>query len=38
LLAQCVGAIVLARVVESERTRQEILASSRRVVEKMHKG
>jgi TetR/AcrR family transcriptional repressor of nem operon len=38
LLAQCIGAIVLARVIESERTRQEILASSRRVVEKMHKG
>ncbi|CAN5867976.1 TetR/AcrR family transcriptional regulator [soil metagenome] len=38
LLAQCIGAIVMARVVESERTRQEILASSRRVVEKMHRG
>lgn len=34
LIAQCVGAIVLARAVESERTRQEILASSRRFVEK----
>lgn len=38
LLAQCVGAIVMARVVETERTRQEILASSRRVVEKMNRG
>ena len=35
LLAQCVGAIVLARVVVSERTRQEILASSRRFVGKV---
>jgi AcrR family transcriptional regulator len=34
LLAQCIGAIVMARVVESDRTRQEILASSRRSVEK----
>jgi AcrR family transcriptional regulator len=34
LIAQCVGAILLARVVESERTRQEILASSRRFLEK----
>jgi len=33
LIAQCVGALVLARVVESERTRQEILASSRRFLE-----
>jgi hypothetical protein len=33
LIAQCVGAIVLARVVESERTRQEILASSRRFLQ-----
>lgn len=30
LIAQCVGAIMLSRVVESERTRQQILASSRR--------
>ncbi len=36
LLAQCIGAIVMARVVETERTRQEILASSRRVVEKLN--
>ncbi|CAM5788897.1 TetR/AcrR family transcriptional regulator [Rhizobacter fulvus] len=34
LLAQCVGAIVMARVIESERTRQEILAASRRSVER----
>jgi TetR/AcrR family transcriptional repressor of nem operon len=34
LIAQCVGALVLARVVESERTRQEILASSRRFLER----
>jgi len=38
LIAQCIGAIVMARVVESERTRQEILASSRRTVEKMQRG
>lgn len=31
LLSQCVGALMLARVVESERTRQEILAANRRV-------
>ncbi|CAB3752852.1 TetR family regulatory protein [Burkholderia paludis] len=30
LIAQCVGALVLARSVESERTRKEILAASRR--------
>ncbi len=30
LIAQCVGALVIARAVESERTRKEILASSRR--------
>ena len=34
LIAQCVGALVVARAVESERTRQEILASSRRFLEK----
>lgn len=34
LIAQCVGAVMLARVVESERTRQEILSSSRRFLEK----
>jgi TetR/AcrR family transcriptional regulator, transcriptional repressor for nem operon len=30
VVAQCVGALLLARTVESERTRREILASSRR--------
>lgn len=30
VIAQCVGALVLARAVESERTRKEILAASRR--------
>ena len=33
LLAQCVGAVLLARVVESERTRREILAANRRIAE-----
>jgi AcrR family transcriptional regulator len=36
LMAQCIGAIVMARVVESERTRQEILASTRRSIDKTH--
>lgn len=36
VMAQCIGAIVMARVVESERTRQEILASTRRSIEKNH--
>ena len=31
LIAQCVGALVLSRAVESERTRKEILAASRRL-------
>jgi TetR/AcrR family transcriptional regulator, transcriptional repressor for nem operon len=30
VIAQCVGALLLARVVQSERTRKDILASSRR--------
>lgn len=30
VMAQCVGALLLARTVETERTRKEILASSRR--------
>lgn len=30
VIAQCVGALVVARAVESERTRKEILAASRR--------
>lgn len=34
LIAQCVGALVLARAVESERTRKEILAASRRFLDK----
>ncbi|MEX3968737.1 TetR/AcrR family transcriptional regulator [Paraburkholderia sp. EG286B] len=34
LIAQCVGAIVIARVVESETARKEILASSRRFLAK----
>ena len=36
LIAQCVGALVLSRAVESERTRKEILASSRRFIDKTH--
>src|SRR5205823_2485536 len=36
LIAQCVGALLLARVAESERTRQEILASRRRFPDKAH--
>lgn len=32
VMAQCVGALLLARTVESERTRREILASSRRLL------
>jgi TetR/AcrR family transcriptional repressor of nem operon len=35
VMAQCVGALILARVVESEATRQEILASSRRSVQSL---
>ena len=39
LLAQCIGAVVMARAVESERGRQEILAANRRAVEKAwHEG
>ena len=34
LIAQCVGALVLACAVESERTRKEILAASRRFLDK----
>jgi TetR/AcrR family transcriptional regulator, transcriptional repressor for nem operon len=34
LIAQCVGAIPLARVVESDRTRAEILAASRAFLDK----
>jgi len=35
LIAQCVGAIVLARAVESEATRREILSSSRRFLDQV---
>jgi TetR/AcrR family transcriptional regulator, transcriptional repressor for nem operon len=34
LIAQCVGALVVARAVESERARKEILAASRRFLDK----
>jgi hypothetical protein len=37
LIAQCVEALLLARVAESERTRQEILASRRRFLDKAHR-
>jgi len=33
LIGQCIGAIVIARTVESERTRREILAATRRVLD-----
>lgn len=36
LIAQCVGALVLARAVASDGTRKEILASSRRFLDKTH--
>ncbi len=36
LIAQCVGALVLARAVESGRTRKEILAASRRFLDETH--
>jgi len=36
LIAQCVGALVLSRAVESERTRKQILASSRRFIDETH--
>mgnify|MGYP003350083238 CR=1 FL=1 len=35
LLSQCVGALVVARVMESERTRKEVLAANRRVAERL---
>ena len=34
LIAQCVGALVLARAVESDRTRKDILSASRRFLDK----
>lgn len=36
LIAQCVGALVLARSVESEKTRKEILAACRRHIDRVH--
>lgn len=36
LIAQCVGALVLARSVESDKTRKEILAACRRHISQMH--
>lgn len=36
LLAQCVGALVLARAVESPKVRKDILGSSRRFIDKTH--
>lgn len=34
LIAQCVGAVMLARAVESDKTRKEILSASRRFIDK----
>lgn len=34
VMAQCIGALLMSRVVESQRTRQEILASTRRTIDK----
>ena len=36
VIAQCIGAIALARMVESDETRQEILNANLRVIEKHH--
>jgi AcrR family transcriptional regulator len=36
LIAQCVGALLLARCVDTERTRKDILASSRRFIDETH--
>ncbi|WP_198085081.1 TetR/AcrR family transcriptional regulator [Variovorax sp. E3] len=36
LIAQCVGALVLARAVETDRTRKEILTASRRFLDRTH--
>lgn len=38
LLAQCVGTLMLARVVESDRARKDILAAGRRQVDKIQQG
>ncbi|WP_322615477.1 hypothetical protein [Pseudomonas sp. BIC9C] len=36
VIAQCVGALVLSRAVEKERTRKEIIASTRKAIEKSY--
>jgi AcrR family transcriptional regulator len=36
VMAQCVGALLMARVVENDRTRQDILNSTRRDIERNH--
>ncbi|OYU09542.1 MAG: TetR family transcriptional regulator [Pseudomonas sp. PGPPP1] len=36
VIAQCIGALALARMVESEATREEILQANLRVIEKHH--
>jgi len=36
LLAQCVGALMLSRAVESDRTRKDILESGRRFIDQAH--
>ena len=38
LLAQCVGALMLARVVHSDKARKDILAAGRRQVERIQQG
>jgi len=36
LIAQCVGAVMLARVIESANTRKELLAANRRFIDQAH--
>ncbi|AWY39208.1 TetR family transcriptional regulator [Pseudomonas putida] len=36
VIAQCVGALVLSRSVETEKTRKEIISSTRKAIEKNH--
>lgn len=36
IIAQCIGALALSRMVETEETRQEILAANLRVIERQH--
>ncbi|MDH4612442.1 TetR/AcrR family transcriptional regulator [Pseudomonas sp. BN102] len=36
IIAQCVGALILSRAVEKEKTRKEIIASTRRAIKKNH--